>query len=112
MGIESRKSIGMCRIRLTGAAVTGIIPSLMDAITLLGLAAGTLTTASFVPQLAKAWRSRSTKDLSLAMYVVITAGISLWLVYGILISSTPIIIANIVTLGISLTILILKLKFR
>ncbi len=84
----------------------------MDAITVLGLVAGALTTAAFVPQLAKTLRSRSAADLSLAMYIVITLGVSLWLIYGILIASAPIIIANIVTLVIALTILILKLKYR
>ncbi|MEW6411901.1 MAG: SemiSWEET transporter [Candidatus Zixiibacteriota bacterium] len=84
----------------------------MDTITLLGLVAGTLTTASFVPQLAKVLRTRSTGDISLAMYIVISLGIFLWLLYGLLIASYPVILANAFTLIIAGTILILKIRYR
>jgi len=84
----------------------------MDAVTLLGLVAGTLTTAAFVPQLIKVWRSRSTRDISLAMYGIITTGILLWLIYGILIDSVPVIAANAVTLVVALMILALKIRHR
>jgi len=84
----------------------------MDSITLLGLAAGTLTTAAFLPQLIKTWKSRSTKDISLLMYVVICTGILLWLIYGFCIGSLPVIAANIATLLIATAILILKIRFH
>jgi MtN3 and saliva related transmembrane protein len=84
----------------------------MDITTWLGLIAGTLTTVSFFPQLYQAWKSKSTKDISLAMYSVFCAGILLWLIYGLLINSLPVILANIMTLIFALTILILKLKYR
>lgn len=79
---------------------------------ILGLLAATLTTIAFVPQLMKVWKSRSTHDISLAMYVVICTGILLWLIYGILKSDIPIIVANIVTLLVASMILILKLKYK
>ena len=84
----------------------------MDGMTIIGLIAGTLTTISFVPQLTKVWRSRSTKDISLAMYVIISTGIALWLVYGIVIGSLPVILANAVTLVIAVMILVLKIRYR
>ncbi len=84
----------------------------MDNITFLGLVAGALTTAAFLPQLVKAWKSRSTKDISLLMYVVTCTGISLWLIYGLCIGSLPVILANAATLLIAMAILILKIRFR
>lgn len=78
----------------------------------LGLVAGTLTTASFLPQLTKAWKSHSTRDISLTMYIVFTLGVFLWLLYGIYIDSIPVIAANVITLAIAMVILILKIKYR
>ena len=79
---------------------------------LVGYAAGILATAAFVPQVLKTWKTKSTKDISLVMFITFTTGIFLWLVYGILISSWPIIIANIVTFTLASIILILKLKYK
>ena len=76
----------------------------------LGLMAGTLTTASFAPQVVKAWRSRQTRDISLIMYVALTVGVASWLVYGLFIDSTPIVAANAVTLVLVLAVVILKLR--
>ncbi len=84
----------------------------MDLVVLLGLAAGALTSLSFLPQLIKIHRTRSTADISLAMYVVITIGFLLWLWYGIVISSIPVIVANSVTILIAGMIMILKIKYR
>lgn len=78
---------------------------------LLGLVAGTFTTAAFVPQVIKTWRSKSTRDISLGMFAVFSAGLVLWLVYGVLISAWPIVVANAITLVLSLTILYFKLRF-
>lgn len=83
----------------------------MTLITLLGLLAGTLTTISFVPQLLKTWRTKSAKDMSLPMLVSFCAGVLLWLVYGILLQATPIILANLITLILALIILGLKLRY-
>jgi MtN3 and saliva related transmembrane protein len=84
----------------------------MDFITLLGLLAGTLTTISFVPQLLKTWRTKSAKDMSLPMLISFCLGVFLWLVYGILLPSTPVIVANFITLILALMILGLKLRYE
>jgi MtN3 and saliva related transmembrane protein len=77
---------------------------------LVGFAAATLTTASFLPQALKSWRSRDTGGLSLGMYALFTAGIALWFCYGVLLGSWPMMIANVITLSLSLLILALKLR--
>lgn len=78
---------------------------------MLGLAAGTLTTVAFIPQLAKAWRSKSTGDLSWAMVITFSTGVLLWLIYGIWIDSLPVILANSVTLVLQAGIVSLKIKY-
>ena len=80
-------------------------------LTLAGYLAAVLTTVSFVPQLIRVWRLRSARDISLTMFTVFSLGVFLWLVYGISLHSIPIILANGLTLALSLTILILKLRF-
>jgi MtN3 and saliva related transmembrane protein len=77
---------------------------------IIGAIAATLTTVSFVPQVVKVLKTRHTKDVSLAMYIILFTGIVLWLVYGIMIERWPMIIANIVTLGLTSIILYVKLK--
>ena len=76
---------------------------------LLGYIAAGLTTASFVPQAWKVIRTRETHALSLAMYVMFSSGVALWLVYGLLLESWPLIAANCVTLVLALTILVMKI---
>lgn len=83
----------------------------MQAVTLLGLAAGTLTTAAFVPQVLKTWKSRSARDISLGMFAALVTGIILWIVYGVLTASLPVVVANAVTLGLAGAILVMKLRF-
>ena len=77
-----------------------------------GYAAGFCTTVTFVPQLMKAWRTRSTSDISLGMFLVLVTGIVLWLTYGALIQDIPLIAANGVTLLLAGGILLLKLKHK
>jgi MtN3 and saliva related transmembrane protein len=79
-------------------------------ITLVGLAAAFCTTIAFLPQAIRTWRTRSTKDLSLPMFLIFTAGIALWLVYGLCVRDIPLIAANGVTLVLSGTILYFKLR--
>ena len=78
----------------------------------LGVAAGTLTTLSFVPQVLKTWRTKSVEDVSIWMLLAFNGGISLWLTYGILIGKPSIIFANGITLLLALTLLALKLRYR
>lgn len=81
-------------------------------ISIIGFLAGTLTTIAFIPQVLKAWKSRSTKDISLLMFSILTTGVFLWLVYGLLKTDYPVIIANFVTFILASTILALKLKYK
>jgi MtN3 and saliva related transmembrane protein len=78
---------------------------------IIGFAAAAGTTFSLVPQLLRIWQRRSADDISVGMYTVFSAGVILWLVYGLLHRSWPIILANTITLLLSLGILALKFKF-
>lgn len=82
-----------------------------DTIELIGMIAGILTTLAYVPQVVKVWRSRSARDISLGMFLLMNVGIALWLVYGILIGSPGLIGANIVTLCLTAAVLVAKLRF-
>lgn len=77
----------------------------------LGLIAGTLTTASFVPQVWKIWTTRSARDLSWGMVAVFCVGTFLWLVYGLMMGAMSITIANGITFLLSLAICAMKLRF-
>ncbi len=81
-------------------------------ITALGLVAGLLTTVAFLPQVVKAWRTHSTRDISLTMFLLFNAGLACWLVYGLLAHALPVILANGVTLLLALLILGMKLRYK
>jgi len=82
-----------------------------NVINLIGFFSGFCTTIAFLPQVIKAYRTRSTKDVSLLMFLVFTIGVAGWLVYGVLLMNVPIIIANILTLFLAFLILIAKIRF-
>lgn len=77
----------------------------------IGSVAASLTTLSFVPQVWQVWKTRQTQAISLGMYSLFTLGVALWLVYGILLVSWPIIIANSITVILAGAVLVMKLKF-
>jgi MtN3 and saliva related transmembrane protein len=77
----------------------------------LGFAAAFLTTAAFVPQLARVLRLRSARDISLPTFLMFSLGVFLWLLYGLYTGSKPVIASNTVTLVLSVSILILKLRY-
>ena len=77
----------------------------------IGLLAGLLTTVAFVPQVMKIYRTKSGRDISARMFTMFSIGIALWLYYGILLQSIPIILANAVTLILTLAILALKIRY-
>ena len=77
----------------------------MDFITILGLAAGALTTIAFLPQMFQIWRTKSAKDVSYVMLIVFMSGLFMWLVYGIILGAFPVILANAVTLFFNLIII-------
>lgn len=81
-------------------------------ITLIGSIAATLTTVSFVPQALKILKTKQTHDISLFMYILFGSGVLMWLVYGVLIKSMPIMIANAVTLCLIIPILVMKLIYK
>jgi len=78
----------------------------------IGLIAGLLTTTAFIPQVWKIYRTKSGKDISARMISLFTAGLVLWLIYGILLHSLPLILSNVVTLVLSLAIIALKIRYR
>ena len=84
----------------------------MNSTEILGLVAGLFTTIAFVPQVIKTWKSKHANDISLAMFSIFSSGVALWIVYGVMIGSLPVILAKVVTLALALTILALKLRFR
>jgi len=79
---------------------------------IIGLIAATLTTACFIPQVYKVWKEKSTKDISLVMYIVFMIGLALWLWYGIEKESISMILANSGTLLLAISIFIAKLKYK
>lgn len=78
---------------------------------ILGYIAATLTTISFLPQAWMTWKTRSAHGISLGMYGVFIAGVSGWLVYGLLIDSWPVVIANAITVVLAGFIFVMKLRF-
>ncbi|WP_045223631.1 SemiSWEET transporter [Methyloterricola oryzae] len=83
----------------------------MNYIDVIGMLAGGLTTVSLVPQVLKIWRTRSANDISLGMFALFGLGVVLWLADGLLIDALPVIVANAVTLVLTLTIILMKWRF-
>jgi len=83
----------------------------MESITYVGLVAGTLTTISFLPQAIKTWKTKSTKDISLAMFLCFCLGVILWLFYGFYTDNLPVFLTNFATLILASSILVCKLKY-
>ena len=78
----------------------------------LGFVAGFLTTIAFLPQVFRVWSTKSTKDISIWMFLIFTTGVFLWLIYGLIIMNNSLIVANTITLVLSLSILIAKILFK
>ena len=81
----------------------------MPWITIIGLLAAACTTIAFLPQVIKTVKTKKTKDISLLMYIILTTGILLWVVYGLLTIDLPIILANSITFVLALIVLMLKI---
>ena len=77
---------------------------------LVGTAAGTLTTISFIPQVIRAWRTKSVDDLSLWMLLAFTSGVGLWILYGVVTNALPLIITNGITFVLAFMLLVMKLQ--
>ena len=82
----------------------------MNWITVMGLLAGMCTTAAFLPQVVKIFRTRKTEDISLGMYIILSIGILLWILYGWLNEDIPLMLANGITFILASSILIMKLR--
>jgi MtN3 and saliva related transmembrane protein len=78
---------------------------------LLGFAAATCTTVAYAPQFIKVWKTRSARDISLGMFLVMVLGLALWLIYGLLSGDGPLIASNAVTMLLAGGILFMKLKY-
>ncbi len=79
---------------------------------MVGYVAAFLTTFSMLPQIVRIWKLKEARDVSVFMPVMASAGVSLWLVYGVMIGETPIIMANAVSLFVALTTLYFTVKYR
>ena len=84
----------------------------MDNIEYIGFIAGFCTTIAFIPQLINIIKTRSTKDISLLMYIIFCTGLVLWIIYGYLNHSYPIITSNTITLLLAVIIITMKLKWK
>lgn len=85
---------------------------IMGNITILGFAAAVLTTIAFLPQVIKICKTKSTKDISLEMFLIFCIGIFLWFIYGFLRKDYPVIVANLLVFIQALIILIFKIKYK
>jgi MtN3 and saliva related transmembrane protein len=83
-----------------------------EAVEWVGLAAGTCTTISFLPQLIAVYKTKSAEDLSYSWLAIFSLGLILWLTYGILLLSAPVILANAVTLTLLVLIIALKMRYE
>ena len=84
----------------------------VDAVSILGFIAGGLTTFWFFPQVVKAARTKSTRDISLGMVSLTSTGIFLWFIYGLCLRSLPIILPNLISSILTFALLTLKIKYR
>ncbi|MGE3258064.1 MAG: SemiSWEET family sugar transporter [Geobacter sp.] len=80
--------------------------------TWIGLIAGLLTSIASVPQVVKTWRSRHARDLSIWQPLLLSVGVALWLIYGMLIGDIPLILANITPLLCNLALTVMKTRFK
>ncbi len=84
----------------------------MDPIEIIGLIAALCTTVSLFPQLLKVWKTKSTKDISMGMFMFFCGGVFLWFVYGLLVNDFPIIIANSLAFIQAVIIIAFKIKYK
>lgn len=84
----------------------------MNLITIIGIAASTLTAISLLPQLVKLLKEKKADDVSLGMLLTLLGGLGLWIYYGILKEDWIIIIANCFSLLVNITVSSLTLKYK
>jgi MtN3 and saliva related transmembrane protein len=84
----------------------------VDIVGIMGFIAGLLTTVAFLPQVIKVYKTKSAKDISLPMYVIFTIGIAMWIIYGFMLDSMDILIFNVITFILAITILVYKIRLK
>lgn len=84
----------------------------IDYIEIIGLIAAVLTTAAFLPQVYKTWKTKDVSSLSLPMFSMFFIGVVMWLIYGLLIKSPAIILANAITVVSSFLLVYFKIKYK
>ncbi len=84
----------------------------METWTVLGLMAGMLTTIGFIPQLVKGYRTKCMHDVSLTMPVLLSFGLALWFLYGVILGDIPIMLWNLISLGLNIAVIFLILNYR
>lgn len=84
----------------------------MSFIEILGLTAGTITSITFLPQVIQVWKTKSSRDISLGMLLLLLLGVSMWLAYGIIIANTAIIYTNSMVMAMGLILLYFKWKYK
>ncbi len=90
----------------------GVGVCMIDPYDWVGLVAGTLTTGSYVPQFVKAWRSKSTHDLSIVWLLMLAIGLVVWVAYGFLITSFAVVATNVVLLLLVVALILLKASYE
>ena len=84
----------------------------METWTVLGLTAGMLTTVGFIPQIVKGYRTKRMNDVSLIMPVLLSMGMALWFFYGMILGDVPIMLWNLIALGLNITVIFLIISYR
>jgi MtN3 and saliva related transmembrane protein len=83
----------------------------MEPIEFLGFTAGGLVAISLLPQLIKSWKTKSTKDIAISWTLINLAGQILWIAYGVFISSISLVTTSSITLMMTISLIVLKLRF-
>jgi MtN3 and saliva related transmembrane protein len=79
---------------------------------IIGYLGGIFSSISFLPQVIRIWKTKSAQDLSMATLLLLATNVTLWLIYGITIASTPLWLTNAIVLIMVLTMIVFKIKFR
>ncbi|HPJ13858.1 MAG TPA: SemiSWEET transporter [Spirochaetota bacterium] len=84
----------------------------METSAIIGYAAAVLSTVSFVPQVIKTLKTKDTSGISILMYSAFTAGVALWLIFGIMTANMPVTIANVIVLILASMVLAMKIRYK
>jgi MtN3 and saliva related transmembrane protein len=84
----------------------------METWTVLGLFAGMLTTVGFIPQIVKGYRTKRMNDVSMTMPVLLSMGMALWFCYGVILGDIPIMLWNLIALGLNIFVIVLIISYR